>query len=80
VINGEKFSHGMRIVGLVESLDGVNKKRDVLLYETTETDRNPRKVLRIIIPDKEGNVDEAQLTGPYSNQYAPLKEPKGLVW
>ena len=54
VKKGEKFSAGVRVSGLMN-------KYDAFLIQTTETRRIPRSVLRVILPDKEGNVDRAKL-------------------
>lgn len=60
---GEKFHHGQR----VEKVIGNNLQ--ILLHEAIETGR---PVLRIILPDKEGNLDANTLTDVFKNQYADL--------
>lgn len=59
VKSGEKFHDG-------QSVPGIIKNFNVKLFETTESNR---KVLRIILPDKKGNLDEDAMEELYAEQY-----------
>jgi hypothetical protein len=39
-----------------------------------EAEENGRKVLRIILPDKNGVVDKDQIKPPFDLQYKPLED------
>ena len=67
VKKGERFVAGMRVGGLI-------KKHDVLLIQTTEAPSTPRSVLRIILPDKDGNLDRATLKGIFAEQFQELPD------
>jgi hypothetical protein len=80
----EKVAHGI-LCNIVERLKEGERYQagDVLegilgngykckLVEATEDDR---KVLRVIIPDKRGNLDADTLIKPFDLQYADLDEP-----
>ncbi len=65
VKKGERFVSGMRVSGLMS-------KHDAFLIQTTETQSIPRSVLRVILPDKEGNLDRAMLKGIFAAQFQNL--------
>ena len=67
VKKGERFAAGPRVSGIMQ-------KHDVLLIETTETQSNRRRVLRVILPDNSGNLDEASLTGMFASQFQELPD------
>jgi hypothetical protein len=62
---GERFAAGARV-------SGITAKYDVLLIDTIESKNTPRKVLRVILPDKEGNVDKGSLSGLFAEQFQEL--------
>lgn len=63
VKNGERFTDGMRVSGIV-------KDYEVLLVEAQEAGR---QVLRIILPDKNGNLEESKLSGTFAAQFQDLQ-------
>jgi hypothetical protein len=67
VIKGERFTAGMRVTGIV-------RKYDVLLVKTTETRSIKRQVLRVILPDKDGNLDKATTSGIFAAQFQELPD------
>jgi hypothetical protein len=67
VKNGERFVTGMRVSGVV-------KRHDVLLVETAETQNIRRRVLRVILPDDDGNLDKATLNGIFAAQFQELAD------
>jgi hypothetical protein len=67
VKKGERFSAGMRV-------SGIARKYDVLLVKTTESRSNPRSVLRVILPDKDGNLDKATISGIFATQFQELPD------
>ena len=67
VKRGERFVAGMRVSGVI-------KKHDVLLVQTTETRSTPRSVLRVILPDTNGNLDRATLKGLFTAQFETLPD------
>lgn len=67
VKEGERFVSGMRVRGLTE-------KHEVLLIQTIETRNIRRSVLRVILPDKAGNLDQAALKGVFAAQYQELRD------
>ena len=62
VKKGERFVAGMHVSGLMA-------KYEVLLIQTTESGRS---VLRVILPDKDGKLDRATLTGIFGAQFEDL--------
>lgn len=67
VKKGERFAGGQRV-------SGITQKHDVLLIETTETQSNRRRVLRVILPDESGVLDKASLTGMFASQFQELPD------
>lgn len=65
VKKGERFGANMRVRGVTENYD-------VLLFKTYESQTDNRQVLRVILPDKNGNVDKATLTGMFAAQFEEL--------
>lgn len=65
VKKGERFTAGSRVSGIMQT-------HDVLLIETTETQSIRRKVLRVILPDKNGNLDRTLLSGLFAQQFLEL--------
>jgi hypothetical protein len=65
VKKGERFVAGMRVSGLMGEYE-------VLLIQTIESRSMPRSVLRAILPDKNGNLDRAKLTGIFAAQFEDL--------
>jgi hypothetical protein len=65
VKKGERFAPGVRV-------SGITAKYDVLLIDASETKTIRRKVLRVIIPDKNGNVDKEFLSGIFADQFQEL--------
>lgn len=65
VKNGERFTAGAYIRGILPSYE-------VLLIDATETKSIRRKVLRVIIPDKNGTLDKALLSGMFADQFQEL--------
>jgi hypothetical protein len=62
VKGGEKFEANMRVSGVVANYD-------VLLITAKECERNPRQVLRVILPDQKGNLDEGRMDALFASQY-----------
>lgn len=62
---GERFTAGMRVSGVVENYD-------VLLMKTTETQRDSHVVLRVILPDRNGNIDKGDLDALFAAQFEAL--------
>lgn len=56
---GNQFASGDRVSGII-------KNYDVLLLEV---ENGGRRVLRIILPDVDGNLEEKDLKGVYAAQY-----------
>jgi Domain of unknown function (DUF4262) len=67
VKKGERFAAGMR-------LSGIARKYDVLLVKTTESQSNARSVLRVILPDEDGNLDRETIGGIFATQYQELSD------
>jgi|SRR5665213_1843625 len=67
VKKGERFVPGMRVSGLMN-------KHEALLIQTMETRSIQRSVLRVILPDKEGNLDRATLKGIFAAQFQELPD------
>lgn len=67
VKKGERFADGMRV-------SGVARKYDVLLFKTTESQKNNRSVLRVILPDEKGNLDRATISGIFAMQFQELPD------
>lgn len=65
VKSGEKFKHNQKV-------DGVIKNYQVKLFKTKEDGRD---VLRVILPDPDGNLDINKIHKKYSYQY-----PKDENW
>lgn len=65
VKKGERFGANMRLRGVMEN-------HDVLLLKTHESQTDSRQVLRVILPDKNGNVDKAKLSGIFAAQFEEL--------
>jgi hypothetical protein len=65
VTRGERFAAGMRVSGVMEDYD-------VFLMKTAETRRDNRVVLRVILPDRNGNIDKADLNGIFAAQFEEL--------
>jgi hypothetical protein len=66
VKKGERFLPGMRVSGLL-------REHDVLLIEAIESRNTRRAVLRVILPDKEGNLDRRVLKDLFAAQFhSPL--------
>jgi hypothetical protein len=59
---GEKFEAGMRVSGVVANYD-------VLLVAAKESEQNSRQVLRVILPDQQGNLDEERMNAFFASQY-----------
>jgi hypothetical protein len=53
-------------------VSGVLDNHDILLAKTIETRSIDRPVLRVILPDKDGNLDEAHLRGIFAAQFQEL--------
>jgi hypothetical protein len=64
---GEIFKDG-------ELVDGVLPNYKVKLVATTE---NERTVLRVILPDKDGNLDQETITGVFADQYLGIRNENG---
>ena len=56
VKKGERFVAGMRVSGILEDYD-------VLLVRMNESHTIHRPVLRVILPDKEGNLNKSIVSG-----------------
>ena len=56
---GERFHDGQEMYGIIQNFK-------IKLFEVTESGR---KVLRIILPDKQGNLDKDTIEGLYAKQY-----------
>lgn len=67
VKKGERFRAGMRVSGIMQEYD-------VLLIEASETRNIRRRVLRVILPDKTGNLDQATLGGIFAAQFQELPD------
>jgi hypothetical protein len=65
VKQGERFASGMHVSGIIEDYD-------VLLVKMTETQNTQHPVLRVILPDKDGNLDKTGLTGIFAAQFQEL--------
>jgi hypothetical protein len=44
----------------------------VLLIDAVETKSIPRKVMRVILPDKNGSLDRASMTDAFAEQFEEL--------
>jgi len=55
-------------------VSGVVKRHDVLLVETIETRNIKRRVLRVILPDDDGNLDKAALHVIFAAQFQELPD------
>jgi hypothetical protein len=65
VKKGERFVAGMHVSGLMGQYE-------VLLIQTNESRSMRRSVLRVILPDKTGNLDRATLKGIFASQFEEL--------
>jgi hypothetical protein len=65
VKKGERFVAGMRV-------SGITKQYEVLLVQTIESRSASRSVLRVILPDKGGNLERGRLKGLFVTQYQDL--------
>lgn len=63
VKGGERFESGMRVSRVVRNYD-------VLLVTARESGR---PVLRVILPDAAGNLEEGKLSGIFAAQYEDLR-------
>ena len=68
VMNGEKFSSGQLVSNIIKGFD-------IKLIEVTE---DGRKVLRIILPDKHGKLDQFEISGKYNIQYKDISPTRGF--
>lgn len=67
VKKGERFVDGMRARGIL-------KNYDVLLVKMSETRRIDRHVLRVILPDKDGNLNKGTVSGMFATQFEELPD------
>jgi hypothetical protein len=67
VKGGERFAAGMRVSGIVE-------KYDVMLIEITETQNDNRYVLRVVLPDEDGNLTKATCRDIFAAQFQQLPD------
>ncbi len=70
VVDGHKFSSGDRVMlaeGKVVLDSGFNT--DKLIVKLVSATESGRDVLRIILPDPNGNLDLLDLSSPYADQY-----------
>lgn len=67
VQSGERFISGMRVTGLLAS-------HEALLVRMTETRNSRHAVLRIVLPDKDGNLSRESLTGVFAAQFQELPD------
>lgn len=67
VKKGERFADGMQV-------SGVARKYDVLLFKTNESQSNQRSVLRVILPDAQGNLDKEAITGAFAIQFKEIPD------
>src|SRR4029077_9408842 len=65
VQKGERFAPSVRVSGILDN-------HDIFLAKTMETRSIDRPVLLAILPDKDGNLDEAHLTGVFAAQFKEL--------
>jgi len=65
VQKGERFAPSMRVSGILDN-------HDILLAKTMETRSIDRPVLRVILPDKDGNLDKVHLRGIFAAQFQEL--------
>ena len=63
VKNGERFRAGMRVGGILREFD-------VFLIERFESQSVRRRVLRVILPDNTGNLDDDKLNGIFAAQFS----------
>ena len=67
VKKGERFVAGMRVRRIL-------KNYDVLLVKMNETRRIDRPVLRVILPDKDGNLNKSTANGIFAAQFEELPD------
>jgi hypothetical protein len=65
VKKGERFVAGTRV-------SGITKQFEVLLIQMAESRSTPRLVLRVILPDKDGNLERGMLKGLFAAQFQDL--------
>ena len=53
-------------------VSGLIRQYEVLLIQTTESRNIERAVLRVILPDKNGNIDRAKLKSIFAAQFEEL--------
>jgi hypothetical protein len=67
VKKGERFVAGMRVSRIL-------KNYDVLLVKMNETHRIERPILRVILPDKDGNLNKGSVSSMFATQFEELPE------